>query len=182
MAGDEDDEVGLFRRTMLANGVREAESQSSNHTHPKKASAAIKPRNTAENLLTKDSSQSTLPSTAIDQTDGEAELLYVRQGVDKNKVRQMRRGQMGIDETIDLHGMRSEEAVAALERFLEEAVRYRWQTLQIIHGKGRGSEQKGGVLKPLTIQWLKKQPEVRMFCAAQSSQGGGGATNVLLQA
>ncbi len=81
---------------------------------------------------------------------------------------------------MDLHGMRRSEAEAALECFIGDCLEDGLQTVLLVHGKGRRSEVKDGVLKPLTIQWLKQQPDILAFCEAQPRDGGRGALYVML--
>ena len=108
-------------------------------------------------------------------------MLFVRAGVTKSTIRKLRSGLIRIDESIDLHGMRSVEAGRALENFLEECIEHGYLCVEIIHGKGQRSEQAGGILKPMAIHWLKQQLEVMAFCSAIPSHGGSGATCVLLK-
>ena len=54
--------------------------------------------------------------------------------------------------------------------------------MRIIHGKGRGSGQRGPVLKSAVNRWLRRFDTVRAFCSARKMDGGTGALYVLLGA
>ena len=183
MAGGDDNssDAELFRRAMQESGVRPARLQQKkilpgdNRTiaEPKN----IKPKKIVPAL----SARTASPRPAlIDQTTEGAQVLFVRVGVSKPTIRKLRSGLIRIDESIDLHGMRSIEASRALENFLEESIEHGYTCIEIIHGKGQRSEQAGGILKPMAIHWLKQQPEIVAFCSAIPSHGGSGATCALL--
>jgi len=183
MAAEGDDDFDLFRRTMEANGIREGKYRSDQHSVEPRRRLPAGLNKTRQRLSGAADMQVPSPpaAAAIDQTENGPAVLFVRSGVEKRLVKSLRQGTLNIDESLDLHGMRSLEAGSALERFVAEALSYGLRCVQIIHGKGYGSEHKGGVLKPQTIHWLKQQPEVIAFCSAIPSQGGSGATNVLLR-
>jgi DNA mismatch repair protein MutS2 len=71
---------------------------------------------------------------------------------------------------IDLRGMDSLEAVAVMERFVDEAMRSNLQTVRIIHGKGTG------VLRAAVQQSLKKNKFVKKFRLGQYGEGEDGVT------
>jgi len=184
MGGDGDsDDPSLFEREMQNQGVRK-HNQSLNRIAPQrpvKSSPSIERKKNAVSGTYGSNKFSASPSAAaIDTTLPGEPVLFVRNGVDKNLLRTFKRGQVPIEEQIDLHGMREIEAGRALVQFLIECQNSRWRCVQIIHGKGRNSEQPGGVLKPLTIHWLKQQREVIAFTSAAECDGGLGATNILL--
>ncbi len=182
MGGDGDsDDPSLFEQEMQNQGVRK-HSQSLNRIAHERS---VKPRQKRKifqsnsGSLQPVSKPSTLAAAAVDKTLPGEPLLFVRNSVDKNLLRAFKRGQIPFAEQIDLHGMREMEAKRALERFLNDCQTYRCRCAQIIHGKGRNSEQPSGVLKPLTIHWLKQQREVIAFMSATERDGGLGATNIL---
>jgi DNA-nicking Smr family endonuclease len=81
------------------------------------------------------------------------------------------------DAVIDLHGLRRDQARAALEEFFEKGRRRGFAKLSIIHGKGNHS-QGGAVLKQMVREFIEQCP-----FAGESGQGAGGsgATWVLLK-
>ncbi|MGI9316985.1 MAG: Smr/MutS family protein [bacterium] len=178
MIGGEDNpsDAELFRRAMQESGVR-ATRRKQTKISAETGKPTTKPRKVQpRRALPPPASRSVL----IDQTTEGPQVLFVRAGVNKPTIKKLRNGLIRIDESIDLHGMRTHEASRALQAFLEESLEHGYVCVEIIHGKGQRSEQAGGILKPMAIHWLKQQFEVLAFCSAIPSHGGSGATTVLL--
>ncbi len=76
---------------------------------------------------------------------------------------------------IDLRGMRLEEAITAVDKFLDEALLAGWQQVRLIHGKGTGALRNG-----ITAH-LKNFPGVSRFGYAPMGEGDYGVTVVELQ-
>lgn len=107
---------------------------------------------------------------------------FVRSGVQTNIVRRLRRGQIPIEDELDLHGLTSREAELKVHAFLLSAGRpNRQRGVRIIHGRGHGSPNGKSVLKDKTRQWLREYEAVLAFCPAESAHGGAGAVHVLLK-
>ncbi len=109
------------------------------------------------------------------------QLIYVRPGLQQRTLKKLRRGQFIVDAELDLHGMTVAVARQAVAAFLHECLRRRVQSARIIHGKGRGSRQRGPVLKNKISQWLQQRDEVLAYCSARNCDGGTGAVYVLLK-
>ena len=77
--------------------------------------------------------------------------------------------------TIDLRGMTGEEAIPALERFLDSMSMNRIRMATIIHGKGTGS------LRRRTAELLQQHKAVKSFRLGEWGEGGAGVTVVALQ-
>lgn len=75
---------------------------------------------------------------------------------------------------IHLLGMRADEAIHVLEKFLDDAFLAGHARVRIVHGKGTGA------LRQAIHQWLREHPMVRGFSLAQPSEGGSGVTIVQL--
>ena len=101
-------------------------------------------------------------------------------GLQKNKIRQMKLGQIPIDVRCDLHGFSQQQARRELTQLLHLAGAQNLRLLLIIHGKGYKSEHQA-VLKPFVHDWLSRQPSVLAWCPAQARHGGSGATYVYLK-
>ena len=93
------------------------------------------------------------------------------------------RGQVPIDGTLDLHGMRQDEAHAALSRYIRSRAARGDRTVLVITGKGlkkvNGDPRtiiERGVLRTMLPIWLNS-PELSQLVAGwdQSAQGHGGA-------
>ncbi len=105
--------------------------------------------------------------------------------------RRLGRGQIEIDGTIDLHGMRQIEAETALRRFLAARSARGDRTVLVITGKGLkklGPDAavivEAGVLRGLLPMWLSAAdiaPLVAGWSAAAQQHGGEGAFYVRLK-
>jgi DNA mismatch repair protein MutS2 len=71
---------------------------------------------------------------------------------------------------IDLRGMESFEAVAALERFLDTAMMGKLETVTIIHGKGTGAVRKA------VRDYCKRSRYVKSFRPGRYGEGEDGVT------
>lgn len=109
------------------------------------------------------------------------ELIHVRDGVRRQVLRKLRRGQYRVTAELDLHGCTVTEALQALTEFIAGARRQGLDCVRIIHGKGWRSGSRGPVLKNLTDQWLRQRDEVLAYCSAPRTMGGTGAVLVLLR-
>ena len=109
------------------------------------------------------------------------ELLFNRPGIQHSVLRKLRRGQFSVGAQLDLHGMTVAVARVALGEFLHDCRHSATRCVRIIHGKGRGSRNKGPVLKGKVNHWLMQRDEVLAFCSAPRTDGGTGAVYVLLK-
>jgi len=119
----------------------------------------------------------------LDTTDGGegAAVAFARGGVQKSVVRRLKRGDCRPTARLDLHGLTAAEAESALDRFLARAGGRGQTELLVIHGKGLRSGPRGGVLKGVTCERLKRHPAVQAFCSAHPKHGGHGAVYVLIK-
>ena len=76
---------------------------------------------------------------------------------------------------LKLLGMRGEEAISRLEKFLDEANLVGVKRVKIIHGHGTG------ILKKLVREYLKTSPYVSSFRPGSFEEGGDGVTIVELK-
>jgi DNA-nicking Smr family endonuclease len=110
----------------------------------------------------------------------DADLSFRRPGIGPDVLRRLRRGEWVIQDHLDLHGARVDEARELLALFLREAVRRGFRCVRVVHGKGLGSKDRQPVLKGKTRVWLAQRDEVIAFCQARPAEGGSGALVVLL--
>ncbi len=75
---------------------------------------------------------------------------------------------------IDLRGMYGEEAIAAVDKFLDDAMLAGLHRVDIIHGKGTGA------LRKKISEHLKTLSSVKSFRLGEWNEGGGGVTVVEL--
>ncbi len=89
-----------------------------------------------------------------------------------------------IDDQIDLHGLRSDEALRRLESFVAEAAASGVRTVLVITGKGHHSPGGRGILRQKVEEWIRGSSwrRVRTWSAAPSRLGGRGAFVLYLRA
>lgn len=111
------------------------------------------------------------------------ELLseFMRSGISRMTLRKLRRGQWPVQDSLDLHGLKTDEARRLLLEFLHDATRRSLRCVCVIHGKGWHTDGGEGILKTLTRHWLTQCAEVLAFCEPPAHGGGGGAVWVLLK-
>lgn len=114
--------------------------------------------------------------------DTDETLSYARDGIGPDVVRKLRRGHWVIQDQLDLHGLRRDQARDILADFLRQACKRGLRCVRIIHGKGLGSVNKEPVLKNKVRSWLVQKEEILAFCQARAADGGAGALVVLLKA
>ena len=111
---------------------------------------------------------------------GEADI-FLRPGLPRSVLRDLRRGRWAIRNHIDLHGLNRHEAHEEVSRFLAESVREGKRCVRIVHGRGLGSPGREGVLRQFVKSWLSRSKDVLAFCHAPANDGGEGALWVLLR-
>jgi DNA-nicking Smr family endonuclease len=119
-----------------------------------------------------------MPSYQSPQTPGSPPIGLIEPKLRKK----LGRGRIAIDGTLDLHGMRQDEAHAALTRYLSARAARGDRTILVITGKGlkklNGDPTtivERGVLRTMLPIWLSS-PELKPLVAGwdQSAQGHGG--------
>lgn len=94
---------------------------------------------------------------------------------------QLKRGRIGWEAGLDLHGHTLEEAREELEAFLRDAAARRRRCVLVVHGKAWGTTSDYPVIKSHVNAWLREWPSVLAFCSATPMDGGTGAVYVLLR-
>jgi DNA-nicking Smr family endonuclease len=107
---------------------------------------------------------------------------FLKPGVQRIVLRRLRRGDIPIEDELDLHGYTAAEAERELTGFLMRArVANRQRGVRVIHGRGLGSPDNKGILKEKTLERLTRSDAVLAFCMAAPAHGGAGAVHVLLK-
>ena len=75
---------------------------------------------------------------------------------------------------LDLHGFRVEEAIRAIDKFLDQSLLSSFPYVKINHGTGTGRLYKA------VHEYLRTHPSVKSYNFATSDEGGGGVTIVRL--
>ncbi len=76
---------------------------------------------------------------------------------------------------LDIRGVRAEEAIGKIERFLDEALLLGYEELKILHGKGHG------ILRDIVRNTLRGNPRVAHMKDEHIEMGGSGITVVELK-
>jgi DNA-nicking Smr family endonuclease len=101
-------------------------------------------------------------------------------GLDATSWSRFQDGKLRPARTLDLHGKTADGAHQALEKFLRAAHADRLRCVEVI--TGRGSGERGGVIRRELPLWLN-QPSLRplILAAAHPHRGNPGATRLLLR-
>ena len=118
--------------------------------------------------------------SAADIDMGEA-LSFLRNGLPRQTLRKLRAGHWVVQDELDLHGLRVDEAKSALVDFLNHCKKRGLRCLRVIHGKGLRSFNREPVLKFKVRNWLMQRDEILAFIEARPVAGGSGAVIVLLK-
>jgi DNA-nicking Smr family endonuclease len=121
-------------------------------------------------------------STLDDDAEIEDDASFLRPGLPRDILRKLRRTHWVIQDDLDLHGMRGDEAAAAMAAFLSACKRRGLRCVRIVHGKGLRSVGREPVLKRRIRRLLTRRDEVLAFVEPRAAHGGGGAVVVLLEA
>jgi DNA-nicking Smr family endonuclease len=119
------------------------------------------------------SDQARRPSAALDP--------HRPVGLDRRSWLRLKRGQVAIEQTLDLHGRTQADAHGALGAFLATAQAAGGRCVLVVTGKGLES---GGTLRHMVPRWLNEganRERIVAFCPAQPRHGGAGALYVLLR-
>lgn len=122
------------------------------------------------------------PLSFEDRLDIGEEAAFLRAGLPRRVLSDLRRGRWVLQGEVDLHGLTRDEARAALGRFLHASLQRGQRCVRVIHGKGLGSPGRVSILKQLSRGWLAQREEILAFCQAGPHAGGSGALLVLLRA
>jgi len=108
-------------------------------------------------------------------------LEFMRPGIQKACMKQIRNGKIAIEDSLDLHGYRRDDARKTLLDFLQHARQQSFRLVRVVHGKGYHSDGSQPVLKAMVNKWLQLIPEVLAFVSTIPRDGGSGAVYVLLK-
>jgi len=167
-----DDEASIFR-----DAVRDVEpmpaADKAIHSHKL-------PRPTIRQSISTPDSSFTNYNPISEMEPGD-EHSFLRSGVSRKTLKQLRRGHWNTDDQLDLHGFTRNDALQELDRFLDTCSMRGFRCVQIIHGKGLNSKNREPVLKTLVWSRLKQHSYVLAFCQAGPADGGSGAVIVLFK-
>jgi DNA-nicking Smr family endonuclease len=110
----------------------------------------------------------------------DAQLSFMRPGVQHGVFKKLRLGQYQIEARLDLHKHTLEQARLAVISFIKDCLRIEARSAVIVHGIGRYSKPPA-LLKSAVNQWLQSIPEVQAFHTCQPQHGGLGAVYLMLK-
>jgi DNA-nicking Smr family endonuclease len=118
-------------------------------------------------------------------------------GVDRQSTEALRKGELRIEDRIDLHGRTQIQAHAALSRFLTQCQAAGLRCVLVVTGKGEQriddpdpprpsppGENRRGILREMLPRWLNEpanRDRILMMSPARPKDGGAGAFYVLLR-
>lgn len=85
---------------------------------------------------------------------------------------------MKVEASLDLHGHRLDEALAATDRFIEESLSQGHRKVVIVHGKGENGQ---GILRREIRTHLERNPMTGAMGYSRGAEGGRGALWVVLR-
>jgi len=118
---------------------------------------------------------------------GERRLTLQDQSFDRDVSRQLSRGKLVPQDSLDLHGMTLAAAERAVSDFLDRAAARDLRIVLIVTGKGlrlQGGRVLGGRIRTEFLGWLERadnRRRVRGVRPAHARHGGSGAFYVLLR-
>lgn len=131
-----------------------------------------------DNLFLEEISRLKLDTKFADSVPDDGEL----EPLSGNRLRQVKRGVVSVEHQLDLHGLRRDEALTALPRFLQSARNRGQKAVLVITGKGNHSAEEP-VLQQAVASWLREAGRelVLEFAPAPRELGGSGAFVVFLR-
>ena len=97
-------------------------------------------------------------------------FLFVQMGIGAGKIRMSKAAHVSTE--INLLGKTVDEAVAELDKYLDDAYIAHLKSVRIVHGKGTGALRKG------VHNYLKRQKHVESFRLGEFGEGDAGVTIV----
>ena len=173
---NENDDKGLFRS--LFSGIERVNDERVPEWRKK---PRAKPTKNPQTPDLDELAISPWPELEDNAAAGEHSDSFRANGVRDKLVRQLRRGQLVPQASIDLHGMTRSMALPELQAFIQACQSRSINCVRIIHGKGHLSDGGKAILKPSVAIWLQQIPSVLAYCPALSNDGGDGALYVLLK-
>ncbi|MGM0983579.1 MAG: Smr/MutS family protein [Pseudomonadota bacterium] len=178
----EEDEINAFRQALRDAGVRPIASNRADPGRRRREDPAEAARRAAATAATDDL------ATVGRTSDGRVEPVRPSEFLDFalpdlpwRTRQQLKRGAIGWEAGLDLHGHTLEEAREELEAFLRDATSRRRRCVLIVHGKAWGTTSDYPMIKSHVNAWLREWPSVLAFCSATTIDGGTGAVYVLLR-
>lgn len=183
MTSPDDDDFNAFRQALEAAGVQKLQTNRAKLSRSRRtpSDAAIR-REAAEKapIIV----QSSLSDGGVEAVTPHQRLEFAIPDLPARTFSKLKRGHIGWDGGLDLHGYTLDEARIELETFIDDAIAARTRCVLVVHGKAHGTRGGGAdypILKSHVNAWLKHWSRVLAFCSASEIDGGTGAVYVLLR-
>ncbi|MFG6666582.1 DNA endonuclease SmrA [Halomonas sp. HNIBRBA4712] len=108
-------------------------------------------------------------------------IEYRREGIQQGVVDKLRHGGYPVQAQLHLLRRPLAECRRLVFPFVQDAYAHDLRSIMIVHGRGRELESPANVLRSYLAKWLAQFDEVQAFVSAQPSDGGLGATWVMLR-
>ena len=181
-----DNGLDLFMRAVAdvkpirgkSNKAATINSDSFHETNAEKTKKVSPVEESASNLFLEEISRLKLDTKFTDSAPDDGDLKMLS----GNRLRQVKRGVVSVEYQLDLHGLKREEALTALPRFLRSALNKGQKAVLVITGKGNHSAEEP-VLQHAVASWLREAGRelVLEFAPAPRELGGSGAFVVFLR-
>src|SRR4030042_1901178 len=105
-------------------------------------------------------------------------------GVARNVMKRLKKGEIPVQDYLDLHGLTQKDAETRVREFLIRSHGRGLQCVLIVHGRGLNSPDSIPVLKERLPVWMNRGPArkiVMAFASARPYDGGTGAIYVLIR-
>ncbi len=183
-----DEERALWQKVAKAATPMRRDAPKTDPVEPQPAKRKPVPQPVAPFRMGAKAPQTALPHDILPDLGDRLNDAPVR--MDRKAFTRMKRGKLGPEGRIDLHGMTMDQAHPALTRFILGAHSDGKRLVLVITGKGRQAPDDGpipirrGILKNQVPQWLSMPPlgpVVLQVTPAHQKHGGGGAYYVYLR-
>ncbi|WP_027896925.1 Smr/MutS family protein [Zestomonas thermotolerans] len=175
----QDDDFSLFKSEMR--GVKPLKYDRADTGKPKPNRARLATLRQAATQRVETIKVDGLSDQFVIDVGAEDELYWAREGVQEGQMRKLKQGQVGFEGSLDLHGMKVEQARDTLWEFIAEAVRREIRCVRVTHGKAARLDGKRPLIKSHVNTWLRQHPQVLGFASCLPRHGGTGALYVLLR-
>lgn len=179
MTGDDnDDDLELFRHAV--GPVRRLRETAPPPAPPRpRPRARMAERDDAQAL---DEFRHALDASLLEAGDA---LSYRRDTVPPRVLQRLKRGEIAVQDELDLHGADARTAGGLVREFIAQARQHGHACVRVIHGKGMHpgeciASSGAPILKNLVDGLLRQRGDVLAFHSAPAAQGGTGAVLVLL--
>jgi DNA-nicking Smr family endonuclease len=169
-------------RALFQDAVKDARPLDCERAHIEPPAPAPRPMQRERDEQAALNESLTQPFSIELRLEGGDEPHFLRAGLARSVLKDLRRGRWVVQDALDLHGATRVEAAELLRGFLDQSLTRGLRCVRVIHGKGLGSPGREPVLKHLVRSWLGRREEVLAFCQARPAEGGEGALIVLLRA